>query len=59
MLIQLTDEQGNKFYLQAALIERITARLYRGGSEIYLTTGRWVECIETPEYIAETIGETE
>ena len=57
-MIRLTDEQGNKFYLNAELIEKITPRLYRGGSEIYLTTGRWVECIETAEDVAKLIAES-
>jgi len=54
-MIQLTDEQGTKFYLNVELIERITTRQFRGGSAIYLTTGRWVECIETPEDVASLI----
>lgn len=55
-MIQLTDEQGNKFYLNVELIEQITPRQFRGGSAIYLTTGRWIECIETAEDIVSLIA---
>jgi len=54
-MIQLTNEQGDKFYLNVELIERIEARLYRGGSAVYLTTGRWVECVEQPEAVADLV----
>ena len=57
MMIQLTDENGNKFYLNADFIERITTRQYQGGSAIELTTGRWIECIESADEVAKKIHE--
>lgn len=56
MLIKLTAEDGTKFYLNAALIEKVKPRQFRGGSEILLTSGRWMECIETAEQIAEMLN---
>lgn len=54
MLIQLTNDRDEKFYLNADLIERIIER--RGGtSEIILTNGNSVECIHSPESIANHI----
>lgn len=50
MLIQLTNERWDKFYLNTELIETIHP-LMGNKSEIRLTTGRHVVCIESAKEI--------
>jgi hypothetical protein len=55
MLIQLTNDRWEKFYVNTELIEAIFVRT-GNTSEIKLTTGRYVTCIESPEYVAKAIN---
>jgi uncharacterized protein YlzI (FlbEa/FlbD family) len=50
MMIKLTNERWDKFYLNVSLIESIQ-ELMGGKSQINLTTGRYVVCIESPEAV--------
>ena len=54
MLIQLTNSRFEKFYLNADLIEQIFER-QGNTSEIKLTTGSYVNCIESPEKVAKIV----
>ncbi len=51
MMIQLTDNRGDKFYLNSALIE-IIREVMGNTSEIQLTTGTIVACMESPQKVA-------
>jgi len=53
-LIKLKNSQFEEFYLESSLIEKI---IYGSGntSEIFLTTGRWVNCIENPDEVKRII----
>lgn len=50
-MIELTTQRGEKFYLNASLIERIIER-QGNTSEIFLTTGQTATCIESPDKVA-------
>lgn len=49
-MIQLTNERWEKFYVNSDLIEVIHP-LMGGKSEVRLTTGRYVVCLENPDEI--------
>jgi uncharacterized protein YlzI (FlbEa/FlbD family) len=56
MLIQLTNNHGDKFYLNIELIEVIYER--QGiTSEIKLTNGHFVTCIESPEKVERMVSD--
>jgi len=55
MLIQLTNNRYEKFYLNSEIIETVSPMM-GGTSEIRLTTGRVVTCIESPEDIAKLLS---
>lgn len=50
-MIELTNERWDKFYLNVTLIETI-GWLTGNKSQINLTTGRYVICIESKEDVA-------
>jgi len=52
VFIELTYNNFDKYLLRADLIERIIPTR-NGGSEILMTTGRWVECLESPNAVVE------
>jgi hypothetical protein len=58
MLVQLTDRRGEKFYLNTELVEVILER-EGNTSEIRLTTGRFVTCIESPDSVSKIISISE
>lgn len=56
ILIELTGNDYKKFYLNITVIETIHP-LLRGGSEIFLTTGRSVVCSESIETLVKILKE--
>jgi uncharacterized protein YlzI (FlbEa/FlbD family) len=52
MLITLTGDSGEKFDLNVELIETIVDRVYRGGCEIVLWSGRSVIYTESRKDVA-------
>lgn len=53
-MIELTDMRGQKFYLNALLVERVIQVM--GGSEIILTNGRSAVCEENAKQVANRIA---
>lgn len=51
LMITLTNERGEEFLLNAFLIERILPNKYRGGSEIILSNGNHILCIESMDNV--------
>lgn len=53
MLIELTNKRFEKFWLNATLVTTIEPRIT--GSQINLTTGGYVVCLESNRKVAEKI----
>ena len=49
----LTNNEGDKFYVNIDTVESIAPIKFRGGCEILLTSGRSVTCIEEFKSVVE------